>query len=169
MSKPIDQDAFWAGRLEEAKRMGDIRQTVFHTPSSSWEVIDAAHRKIAETLINPWDKVLDAGCGFGRAVEFLPGIYTGVDGSLTLIREACSRYPNHQFIHADLTDLFFEDNEFDWAVCISIQAMVIREKSYQAWDDIQTELLRVAGKILCLEYGNGDIGQLGAYTVVGKV
>lgn len=160
MAKPVDKLSFWAQRLKEAREQGkDIRYAVFQTNPRNWIDIDDAHSKIIQEVISLRDTVLDAGCGFGRATQFfLPGQYLGIDQSPELIEEAKQFYPNYSFFEGNLNQLTFEDNSFDWALCISIKIMIINNLGYDAWGKIQKELLRVTRKgILCLEYG--DVGQ----------
>jgi len=156
MKKPIDQPAFWRDRLDQAKQNKRIRDTVFRTTDKDWQKLNQDHKRIVDKEIKHTDKVLDAGCGYGRGCEFLPGVYVGVDSSPDLIKEARSRYTNKMFMIENLKGLPFPDNKFDWAVCISIKVMIIENLGYKEWELIQRELLRVSKQILCLEYGQGD-------------
>ncbi len=66
------------------------------------------------------DLVLDAGCGSGRDAFNLhqQGLRVfGVDISTGLLRYAKSKYPDIDFIHADLRDLPFKDNLFSGVWC----------------------------------------------------
>ena len=46
----------------------------------------------------------------------------------------------------------WENNRFDWCFTISTRAMIVREINQEAWDQIESELKRVAKKVLILEY-----------------
>lgn len=54
-------------------------------------------------VIDPEQKVVDAGCGTGSALEFLPSVnYFGFDPNPDYIREARSRYGSHaEFLCGD--------------------------------------------------------------------
>lgn len=87
-------------------------------------------------LLPPQAKVLDAGCGTGRDAQFLHqsgfGV-VGVDFAPGMIELASSRYPDIQFVEADIRDLPFEDQVFDgiWchAVLINMETSVDVEKA----------------------------------------
>jgi ubiquinone/menaquinone biosynthesis C-methylase UbiE len=60
--------------------------------------------------------------------------------------------PNKNFVKADIKNLPFKDNEFDWAICSSIKQMIISNCGEKEWYAMQKELHRVCKKILILEY-----------------
>lgn len=151
MSKPVDDINFWKGRIEEAKR-GYDHYSVYVANLTLWKFIEKNHRAIIHQHIRKSDAVLDAGCGYGRAVEFLPTHYTGVDFSPDFIKLAKERYPDKTFIVSKLESLPFNDHDFDWAVCISIKTMIKNNLGEDAWLAMEKELKRVAKKILILEY-----------------
>jgi ubiquinone/menaquinone biosynthesis C-methylase UbiE len=73
-------------------------------------------------FIKKGDKVLDFGCGNGRASELAAKIgagYTGVDNSTGLINQAKKRYPRVRF---DLIDNLndFSDDSFDMILCLAV-------------------------------------------------
>lgn len=58
--------------------------------------------------INKSDKVLDAGCGNGRLLDYIEVAtdnYLGLDNNLYLVQTAKSRYPKYNFIQQDLDSL----------------------------------------------------------------
>lgn len=82
---------------------------------------DRIRRRETHDLSRRADKrirILDAGCGNGRLVEFLDrelaGMYgyLGVDGSVELLKKARAKFPDLAFEQADLVD-FRRDREFD--------------------------------------------------------
>lgn len=155
MPKPIDQEQFWLDRINYALNEGELRHSVYMTNPNDWNRVDQQHREFCKKYIQPKDYILDAGCGFGRASTFLPGRYTGVDNIQRFIDLAKNNYPNKDFQFGDMTNLHFENDTFDWAVCIGIRNMIVSNLGQQKWDTIQRELLRVSCKgILNLEYGN---------------
>jgi len=161
--KPVGDPDFWKGRIEEAFRACDLRYSVFRSPESEWRKVVEHHKHIINDLIpletegNP-TRVLDAGCGYGRASEWIPESvqYTGVDLSPDFIHFAGELYPDRTFQVGDLTSLPFENNTFDWSFCVSVMIMVVQNLGWSKWEAIQNELLRVSKNVLCLEYGTTD-------------
>lgn len=145
----VTEDSFWAERLKKAGN--NYKFSVYETSELDWIKINEAH----EYLIDQWKvggKVLDAACGFGRWSEKFDD-YTGVDISQTFIDKARELYPNKKFICADIhRGLPFKDREFDWAVCVSLKDMLIREMGEEYWSSCLMELKRVSKKVLILEY-----------------
>lgn len=69
-------------------------------------------------------KVLDAGCGNGRMVDFfkqknLNIDYTGVDNNKKLLAIAKRKHPRIKFQHGDILKLPFPDKSFDSVWCIA--------------------------------------------------
>lgn len=162
-SKAVSESEFWADRIEKAKTVGNIRHAIYEAPERIWQGIKNDHLKILDRHIGIRDKVLDAGCGYGRAFELVKaspkfgGSYTGVDLSEDFIKIAKESYPEGNFIHGNLKQLPFEDGQFDIVFCISVMIMVVQNLGWFEWEDIQNELLRVSKRgILCLEYGITD-------------
>lgn len=66
-------------------------------------------------------RVLDLGCGGGWYTDYFSSIgaaCVGVDGSAKMIETASDRYPDRQFVLADITQsLPFADNSFDLVFC----------------------------------------------------
>jgi SAM-dependent methyltransferase len=146
---PVTQDSFWAERLAKAKN--NYKFSVYETSDMDWYEINRAHKH----LFNEWKvngKVLDAACGFGRLAEEFED-YTGVDISQTFINKAKELYPEKNFLCADIHEgLPFKDHGFDWAICVSLKEMLIREMGEEYWSKCLRELKRVAKKVLILEY-----------------
>lgn len=148
MKNPIDNLDFWAERVSRAKKeMGHY--SVYLTTISDWERIEALHASVLKNTVS--GKVLDAGCGYGR-ISGLIDDYTGVDFSPDFIEWAKELNPGKTFIQADLKNLPFKDKEFDWAVCSSIRHMVIGSLGEGVWAEMEKEILRVAKRVLILEY-----------------
>jgi len=74
--------------------------------------------------INRHDKVLDAGCGNGRLLEYIlvtPENYLGLDNSASLLRDAKKRYPKFKFLKKDLNSLKnLEENNFSIIFCSAV-------------------------------------------------
>lgn len=148
MGKQINKLSFWKERIETAAKK---HFSVYVTSEEDWSEINRIHSGIIRANITKTSNVLDAGCGYGRASEWILN-YTGVDFSPDFIEMAKKGYPRAKFLQGDLKDLPFKDQEFDWAVCISIKQMVEDNLGFVAWQEMQVELMRVAKKVLILEY-----------------
>lgn len=155
MQLPVSTESFWKDRLERAKRENKLHYAVYLTRQDLWDSIAVAHQKILKREVEPTYKVLDAGCGYGRASEWITN-YTGVDSSPDLLRKASELYPDKKFIKADLKNLPFKNNHFDVAFCISIKQMIRANLGEGEWQRIEDELKRVAKKVLILEYEDSD-------------
>lgn len=156
IKSPVDKLDFWHDRIETAKKNGRLHQSVYLCSDTLWKNILEVHKKILFDEIKPTDKVLDAGCGYGRMAVYWDN-YVGVDFSYDFIAEAKKINPDKTFITADLKDLhMFKDKEFDVGFCISIKAMIQSNLGMEEWDKMQKELQRVCKKLLILEYGNVD-------------
>jgi len=157
-SQAVDSPAFWKERIREAAVNGNIRHSVFRAPEHYWAAALENHKYIIDTHTDFSDKILDAGCGYGRASEFIKcDGYMGVDQSPDFIHEAKLRYGDKEFMVCDLADMPFEDDCFDLSICISLMIMVVQNLGWSRWEPIQNELLRVSKRgVLCLEYGAGD-------------
>jgi len=162
-NKAVDKPVFWEERIAQALASGDIRHSVYRAPEDMWQEMRGNHQKILTSLINPEDNVLDAGCGYGRLRNMLSsnvyygGSYHGVDISADFIILAQELFPDSKFSVGNLINLAeFENNTFDWAICCSVMIMTVQNLGWSHWEKIQNELLRVAKKILVLEYGKGD-------------
>jgi len=73
--------------------------------------------------INAGDKILDLGCGNGRAYPFVSGkgaFYTGVDFSEKLLKIAREKYPEADFQIGDALDLPLPDNSFSKILSVSV-------------------------------------------------
>ena len=167
MKTPIFDLSFWRGRLEQAKSMGQLDQAIGRGFEFKAK-IDPAHEKIIEGLIKPEDKVLDIGCGYGRIAHwFNDEQYIGIDFVPEFIQLAKEIHPNKGFIEHDLRNpLPWEDNYFDWGICISMKGMIIREQGQEEWDKIEKEAKRVCRKLLICEYGNNQREEAEKYEVI---
>lgn len=158
MNKPVFDTQFWKDRIEEVRlKNHPLYWTVYVVGPQRWEAIEARHREVLAEHIKPTDRVLDAGCGYGRLLSLLPGSwhgkYLGVDQSPDFVQMARSMYPNHEFIRGDLRDLAeIFDGEFDWAVGVSLKRMIVNNCGDEPWLAIQAELRRCCRRVMMLEY-----------------
>ena len=79
--------------------------------------------KLISDLINPYDNVLDCGCGTGLAKTLLSGVpcrYTGVDISNNMLEIAKCKHPNENFIHGDIANMpYLESDSFDSVISLN--------------------------------------------------
>ena len=167
MDKTVDKIAFWEERLAEARHNGNLSSSVFWR--DKWACLDSAHKNVLDSLLGPLDSVLDAGCGYGRAVDLIPGkSYVGVDQVPAFIALACEAYYWRRLPSKDWKDISFDNwnletlpyknNSFDWVVGISLMVMIIENLGWKRWQVTQEELLRVSKNgILCLEYTDPEV------------
>lgn len=148
MSKPIDKLGFWKERIDTAVKP---HYSVYVIHEAGWKRIYDVHSRIINSLIKSSDRVLDAGCGYGR-MSVLFKNYVGTDFSPDFIAKAKTQFPTKEFVQSNLKELPFKDKEFDWAICVSIKKMVEDNLGKDEWKDMEKELKRVSDKVLILEY-----------------
>lgn len=155
--KPVNEPIFWRERLAEADALGIPHHSVYQTNEEDWRRIEETHRQIIKNHVKAGERVLDAGCGYGRLAElFESEVYTGVDFAGAFIDRAKQLYPEFRFVQAKLEDLPFPEEMFDWAICISIKGMIIGNIGVDFWEVQLAELKRVAKKVLILEYSSPE-------------
>ena len=75
--------------------------------------------------IKPNSKILDIGCGFGRHIEILADFsreVIGIDNNSDMIKKAkdrLSNFKNVKLIVQDAQKLDFEDDYFDYVICVT--------------------------------------------------
>lgn len=157
MTQPVDKLDFWKDRIADSKRGGRYENySVYIANPRHWAHIEEIHNGLLGKLIPADAKVLDGGCAYGRFSPLFDN-YVGIDFSPDFIEEAKKKYPNKDFRVADLKDLPFKDQEFDFAVLGSIKAMIIGNLGQEEWDIMENELRRVARKVIILEYTDPEI------------
>lgn len=162
MSEPILSTDYWRNRLIHAQR-GHLHHAVFRCSLEQWLAIEKKHRQILAATIDDYDNVLDAGCGWGRLLTLMPatwqGEYVGIDLSPDFIRLAHSLHPEWYFIVGDLQNIQVQE-QYDWAVMISIRPMMKRNLGSEVWQRMEAEIRRVSRKRLYLEYDPDDPGSV---------
>lgn len=153
--KPVQDQNFWLNRLLWAHATGrGLHTAIYDTSPETWEEIQRKTTASLAKIIQRGSLILDAGCGYGALREALPeGMklgYVGVDSSTHLLQVARQKYPDSEFVLADLRDLPFYSQQFDWVVCRSIRQMLLDETD--DWPTVEKELKRVGKKVLLLEY-----------------
>lgn len=165
--EPVSTPAYWKDRLRTALLANQLHQSVFLCGSKKWEDIKSKHRQILKEYVSPEDKVLDAGCGYGRLIDLLENHptenYRGIDISPDLIALAKVTYPNHLFSICSILNLnnfFFPREYFDWAVLISVRPMIKRNLGDEVWQQMEQQLRLVAKRLLFLEYDETNEGSV---------
>lgn len=155
MELPVNTTPFWKERIERAKHEGREHYSVYIARQALWDNICEQHEKILKRETAGM-RTLDAGCGYGRASEWVES-YTGIDFSPDFIAIAQQKYPDKFFVQGNLANLPFPDDAFDVAFCISIKNMIIGNLGIEHWQPMENELMRVAKKVLILEYENPEL------------
>lgn len=164
--KKVDTVEFWKDRIDTAT---EEHFSVYVAAQPLWDAINSIHNEIMDKVIPKDAYVLDAGCGFGRwSTKF--DKYLGIDFSPDFIEMAKRKFPHKQFEQQNLKSLPYKDNTFDWAIVISIKAMIVNNCGADEWDMMEKELKRVCKKVLILEYGNfadnGGLNDAKKYEVI---
>jgi SAM-dependent methyltransferase len=147
-NKPVDKLDFWKQRIDTAAKR---YFSVYATSESDWAHINEEHERIIKETIADTAKVLDAGCAYGRLAPLFD-YYTGIDFSPDFIEQARAIHPDKEFQVADLRKLPWSQQEFDWAIVVSIKRMIIDNLGEDAWGVMLHQLKGVAKNILVLEY-----------------
>lgn len=117
-----------------ASKFSDKRQ-------NKWEWID---NYVYSKPIN--SKILDIGCGNGRNMEYKNYQFTGVDNCNNFIKICQDK--NLNVYLADMTNLPFEDNTFDYIISIaSFHHLYTNERRLQALSEMK-RVLKKDGEIL---------------------
>lgn len=170
MPEQILDPSYWAQRLKQAQG-GELHHAIFRCPLDRWQRIAAKHREILAKYIQPTDKILDVGCGWGRLLELMPSertaCYIGVDLSPDFIALAKERHPkpNCHFVVGDIRNWerswgLDDVIKMDWAVLISIRPMVIRNLGSDVWSEMEREIRLVAKRLMYLEYDENCEGMV---------
>jgi SAM-dependent methyltransferase len=108
-----------------SKPFADASRSTYESPDtvahySQDTDLHPPERLLFERYLRPGMAILDIGVGAGRSVPYLSAIgrpYIGVDYSAAMIEACRARFPGHEFLHADATDLGrFADASFDAVV-----------------------------------------------------
>ena len=156
MSQEVDSLDFWKDRIEKARVAGKIHHSIYELDDGIWGAVEFRHMTLSRLHIKPEHKVLDIACGYGRLSRYYdPSNYMGVDFSNDFLDIAKELNPGHKYTQADIKDLPFEDNEFDWGIGVSIKWMIQRELGEDVWGPMEKELRRVCKNIIFMEYSDG--------------
>lgn len=100
----LDPD-YWRRRMETAPP-SEPHHAIFRCPLDRWLRIEAKHREILSRVLDIDERILDAGCGWGRLIDLLPTpgrfLYRGIDLSPTFVERAEQLHPGYSFVVGDL-------------------------------------------------------------------
>ncbi len=154
---PVTEATFWRRRILETIAQGwEIHHTVYRVDISVWQEIQERTRAILMRHLQPGQRLLDAGCGYGATVDCLPeGVeYLGVDLSNDLLEMGRVRHQERKFECWDLRSLpnHYPPGHFDFALCRSLRGMVRQNVSHSLWDALQKAVLTVSRVLIVIEY-----------------
>lgn len=110
--------------------------------------------QILKGRIQPGMKLLDAGCGAGRNLQFLlqagVNVY-GVDASAKALHQAqqLSPQPKHKFIQADVAALPFSDAAFDVVLSSAVLHFAQDEAHFRSMFQEMWRALQPGGMLFC--------------------
>jgi 2-polyprenyl-3-methyl-5-hydroxy-6-metoxy-1,4-benzoquinol methylase len=123
-----------AVELDLSNRVGDAAER-FVPGERRGELIEAEHLARywwASGLVGG-RRVLDAGCGVGYGTAMLAGAGAaeaiGIDVSADSVATAAAAHPDVRFVAADLHELPFEDDRFDFISCFEVIEHVDRQEA----------------------------------------
>ena len=118
----------------------------------SYQKLFEEEKKYLQKIITLDAKVLDVGCGSGRSVfDILSKTknIVGIDHSDRAVADAknnFSRYPSIKILKADAAQLPFDNEEFDFVICMTTFAN-FADKKFKALEEMR-RVLKDSGKII---------------------
>lgn len=103
----------------------------------------------------PRGKILDVGCGTGALAERLAAEgyeVTGIDPSEGMLGVLRERAPSITAVHADGTDLPFEDDSFDLAYCVAVMHHVAEPCAVHKTLAEMVRVTRGGGRVLVWDH-----------------
>ena len=151
---------YWKERLEKA---AVPHHAIMKCSLEKWQAIEAKHREILKRVVQLDDRILDAGCAWGRLLALMPdhwrGAYHGVDLSPDFIELARKNHPERDFRVGSIMEPL-DVPPCDLAVLVSIRPMIVRNLGQEAWDMAEINLRPVAKRLLFLEYDERSEGEI---------
>lgn len=130
------EPSFWQERVDKNGYQAGVQ----NLSPLWWSIVDEKQKSFISRFIK--GKVLDIGCGYGRAIKLLGNVdYTGIDIAPVFLDKAREDYPDHKFILGDIRKTDFKDNEFDWGLAIGMSESIY-------WPEMKKEVKRVCKKTL---------------------
>lgn len=158
-TEPVNDPSYWKNRLHNCR--GELHRAVFNGSIDQFNPLQEEHQRVLRHEIRATDKILDAGCGYGRLAGLLPGFwrgqYWGYDISPELIQLAKMIFPeSFTFYCRDIRHIPSFDKFFDVALVCSVRPMMIRNCGQEEWDVMEKEINRVAKRVRYLTFGEWD-------------
>lgn len=148
--------SFWDRRVKEVESsLNPIHYCVNNVETSRWVEIQRHTAEVLRGLLTDGsDKVLDAGCGYGAALECVRDstYWTGLDFSPEMVRLAKWYFPTEDFTLGNLNAIPFPDDAFDWVLCRGIEGWIKTVAGLKEWDRILKEMLRVAPRLILINH-----------------
>lgn len=141
---------YWKALTKEANIIGgDDKTSVKKETAGDFKTVgeQTALELFDKIKLEPGDRILDLGCGFGRFYKYFSKYeYYGIDISEAMIKEAQKQYPEakRKFMVAEGEELPFPNGFFDKVVCFEVFDACYQEKTL-------IEMLRITkdnGKVL---------------------
>ncbi len=102
-------------------------------------------------FIKEGDRILDEGCGNGRALEMMKDLkveYIGIDFSEKLLEIARKKYPDFKFVKGNIVNLPFPDNYFDIVFSIAVLHHIPSEELREKMISEVKRVLKPRGKFI---------------------
>lgn len=134
------------------KKNMDYRSDVLKNLPESYKIRFEEEKKYLNGIITPHSKVLEIGCWDGRSINDILSItenITGIDYDDKAINDAknnFSKNPSIKIFKSDATDLPFENNEFDFVICMTTFAN-FADKKFIILEEMK-RVLKESGKII---------------------
>jgi SAM-dependent methyltransferase len=144
-----DNQKFWVGRVEQAKRSSP-HTAVFKVTNEEWRRIVKGRVDIIKKLTSPKDKIIDFGCAYGWLSQEIPNPYVGIDQTEALVHYGRELYPGIEIVQKEMQNkLPFEDNSFDFVVSSCVKYGIVEcedlgEMPKGRWQKIEEEMMRLA-------------------------
>jgi len=106
------------------KHRDSLTRHGYHPHALYWsgrDIQELRFQVLSNIGIQDGDSVLDVGCGFGdfkfwAKKQGIGLVYTGIDLSPDLLRQAEERHPDAEFLAGDLFDLKGKKRSYDWVI-----------------------------------------------------
>ena len=134
------------------KRNIDYWENLLINLPKSYKKLFEKEKKYLQKIITKDASVLEVGCGNGRSIfDILPKTknVTGIDHDKKAVADTknnFSRYPSIKILKADAAQLPFDNEEFDFVICMVTFAN-FADKKFKALEEMR-RVLKDSGKII---------------------
>lgn len=148
-------------------------EALLENPPEQYGVWFDLERDTLREVITKDFRVLEIGCGDGRSLMDIIDITTdlvGIDNTEKAVEDGKKKfesYPPVKILLADAINLPFENESFDFVICMTTFAN-FGDKKYKALDEIK-RVLKSTGKIIISVYGENALkDRLTMYKKMGQ-